>query len=295
MGGCCGSHTAGRVDRGASPPVEQAVAYPQGVTEAGPDVHTIGLDAARLTSSSMFRGHLHPEVEFNLLLSGDAQYEVGARTIEVPAGRLAVFWGGYPHRMHVGSSVEMMWATVPLGALAGQSASRSAVNALLAGRVLCGTALEAPLDHLLMSRWVDDLGVDGRHEVCLLEMLARLARLAASANPTANPTAPHSDAAERMLAVISRCYRDSLSVADIAERAGTHPTYAAQAFKDAFGVSIWHYVTQLRVAHASSLLASTDWGVDRIAHTSGFQTRSSFYRAFRSQVGTTPTAYRRSL
>ncbi|MGW3951109.1 helix-turn-helix domain-containing protein [Streptomyces sp. NPDC004752] len=200
--------------------------------------------------------------------------------------------------MHVDGSVEMMWATVPLGALADQSASRSAAGALLAGEVLCGTAREAAHDRLLMSRWAEDLGdgpAPGRHEVCLLEMLARLARLAVGPGTAVGPAAAHSGAAERMLAVIARSYTDSLTVPKIAERAGTHPTYAAQAFKDSFGMPIWHYVTQLRVAHASNLLAGTDWGVDRIAHASGFQTRSSFYRAFHSHAGTTPTAYRRSL
>jgi AraC-like DNA-binding protein len=176
---------------------------------------------------------------------------------------------------------------------------QTAVGELLAGRVLVGTAREAPYDRLLMSRWVDDLasGSDpGRREACLLEMLARLARLAAAAG-SASGTVAKTDfgTAELLLAVIARNYTDSLSVAEIAGRAGTHPTYAAQVFKDSFGLPLWRYATQLRVAHARSLLAGTDWGIDRVAHASGFQTRSSFYRAFRREAGTTPTDYRRSL
>ncbi|MET9395487.1 helix-turn-helix domain-containing protein [Streptomyces sp. NPDC006624] len=260
------------------------------------DVHTIGLDAYRQTSAAMSRGHLHPEVEFNLLLAGTAWYEIGARTIELRADRLTVFWGGCPHLMHTEGPVELIWATVPLGALTGQPATQSAVSALLAGGVLHGSPREAAHDRLLMSRWVGELsgGPRARHQVCLLEMLARLARLSATGCMDVRPRTVYSPAAERMLTVVARSYTEPLSVAEIAERADTHPTYAAQVFKDAFGMSVWHYVTELRVAHARTLLAGTSWGIDRIAHASGFQTRSSFYRAFRSGTGSTPTAYRRT-
>ncbi|MGV9454373.1 helix-turn-helix domain-containing protein [Streptomyces sp. NPDC003635] len=260
------------------------------------DVHTIGLDASRLTTVAMSRGHLHLEVEFNLLLAGTAWYEVGARTIELRTGRLTAFWGGYPHLMHTEGPVELIWATAPLGALTGQPVTQSAVSSLLAGGVLHGSSREAAHDGLLMSRWVGELsdGARSRHQVCLLEMVARLARLAATGGLDVRPRTVHSPAAERMLTVIARCYTERLCVAEIAERADTHPTYAAQVFKDTFGMSVWHYVTQLRIAHARSLLAGTSWGIDRIAHASGFQTRSSFYRAFRSGTGSTPTAYRRS-
>jgi transcriptional regulator GlxA family with amidase domain len=55
---------------------------------------------------------------------------------------------------------------------------------------------------------------------------------------------------------------------------------------------VWQYVTRLRVAHACRLLLVTDWGIDRVAHASGFQTRSSFYRAFSESLGQTPTRFR---
>jgi AraC-like DNA-binding protein len=125
-------------------------------------------------------------------------------------------------------------------------------------------------------------------------MQARLARLA-TGPPDAQVPAAEASSAERLLAVIALRYTEELTVDEIARAAAVHPTYAAHAFRQTLGMPIWRYVTHLRVAHACRLLAGTGWGVERVAHASGFQTRSSFYRTFRAVVGRTPVQYRASM
>lgn len=253
----------------------------------------MGLLADRVPVEAMPHAHLHPEVEFNLVVSGAAGYETGTQWMPVPTGRLVAFWGGYPHRMSATIGGEMFWATVPLGALHGRLALAGAVDALLAGRMLQGSARETARDRALMRRWADELpGSRTREEACLLEMQARLVRLADGTVPATRTRATDLGAAERMLGIIARCYSEDVSVAALARRAGVHPIYAAQAFRSAYGMSVWQYVTRLRVAHAGRLLAGTQRTVDRIAFDSGFQTISSFYRAFGAETGQTPTRYR---
>jgi AraC-like DNA-binding protein len=247
----------------------------------------------------MSRPHVHAEVEFNLVLSGLARYETSEGSFEVPVRRLLVFWGGYPHRLVVEGHVDLLCVTVPLGSLSGGRPAQRAVRTVLSGRRLLGAADEGLHDAFLLHRWARELsrGVpDARADACLLEMHARLARLACTAGgepPQGQVRRGDPGAAERLLTCLARMYREHLRVEDVAREAGVHPTYAALAFKQAFGVTLWEYVTQLRLAHAQRLLSGTDWGVDRIAFESGFQTRSSFYRAFRAGVGTTPLRFRR--
>lgn len=261
--------------------------------DARSEVDLMGLMANRVRVEAMPRAHLHPEVEFNLILSGAAGYETGTGWMQVPTGRLVAFWGGYPHRMRATADGDMLWATVPLSALHGHHALAGTVETLLTGRMLQGPAGEATRDRALMRRWADDLPGDPAHRMaCLLEMQARLVRLAVDVRQVTRAHGRDLGAAERVLGVIARCYPDDVSVPEIARRADVHPTYAAQAFKAAFGMSIWQYVTRLRVAHAGRLLGSTDWNVDRIAYDSGFQTVSSFYRAFGRETGSTPTRHR---
>ncbi|MFI6290834.1 helix-turn-helix domain-containing protein [Nonomuraea sp. NPDC050790] len=259
-----------------------------------PLAQVIGLRAFHVTSGPMPRSHIHPELEFNLVLSGSARYATAAGEVDLPRGRLAVFWGGYPHRLVSERDVDLLWVTVPLSAVIGRPILQDAVDRLLRGHFLYGAAREAAHDRFLMRRWEQELRL-GRSpadeaEICLLELHARLARLANGRRPAT--AAVEARSAERMLAVIARGYTGDLSVEEIADAAGAHPTYAALAFKQALGMSVWQYVTQLRLAHARRLLSGTDWGVDRIAHASGFQTRSSFYRAFRRAHGQSPGEYR---
>lgn len=260
-----------------------------------PLAQVIGLRAFHVTSGPMPQSHIHPELEFNLVLSGTARYTTSAGAVDLPRGRLAVFWGGYPHRLVSERDVDFLWVTVPLSAVIGQPALQSALDRLLQGHFLYGTARESAHDRFLMRRWEEELRLGRRPvadeaEICLLELHARLARLATGRRPATGAVEARS--AERMLAVIARGYTGDLTVEEIAQAAGVHPTYAALAFKQALGMPVWQYVTQLRLAHARRLLSGTDWGVDRIAHASGFQTRSSFYRAFRQAHDQTPTEYR---
>lgn len=231
----------------------------------------------------MPRSHIHPELELNLAVSGSARYATVSGFVDLPVGRLAVFWGGYPHQLVTAYGVDLLWATVPLAAVIGHPVLERA----LTGSFLYGEAEEGPHDAFLMRRWAGE----EPGEIALMEMHARLARLAAG--PLVRGGGGQARAAERMLAVVARHYTSELTVASICARAGVHPGYGAQAFREALGMPVWQYVTQLRLAHARRLLSGTSWGVDRVAHESGFQTRSSFYRAFRDGVGCTPVEYRR--
>ncbi|NUR92292.1 MAG: helix-turn-helix domain-containing protein [Nonomuraea sp.] len=253
------------------------------------NVVTHGLLAGR-ASGPMEREHLHPEIELNLLLSGSARYQ----SFELRPRRLAVFWGGYPHRL-VSGEADLLWATMPLSTVVGEHALAGALERLMRGEILYGTPKEAPHDRFLLQRWATEL--DGAQdtatsEVCRFEMYARLARLAHDVKPAAGAESLPARAAEQLLVVVATRYTEDLSVEEIARAAGVHPTYAAQAFSKVFGMPLWQYVTRLRVAHAERLLSSTGWGVDRVAHESGFQTRSAFYRAFRQVTGDSPGRYR---
>ncbi len=243
----------------------------------------------------MARPHLHPELEFNLLVSGVVGYETARGTVALPLGRLVVFWGGYPHRMIGSGPLEMIGATLPLSDTNSRAALDGAAQALLSGQWMIGCADDGPADARLLLRLNDDLC--GRRnaataEICLLEITARLARLGAGCTPEPAMCGP-SAAAERLLTVIARHYDEPVSLATLAARASVHPTYAAKIFSQTFGMPMWRYIENLRVAHAQRLLRATDWPVDRIAHEIGYRSRSGFYRAFTASVGLSPSTYRR--
>jgi AraC-like DNA-binding protein len=266
---------------------------------ATPELTRHGLSAARAGSMEMSHAHLHPEVELNLLLAGAARYATATGPLELPAGRLAAFWGGLPHRSVAPGPVEVLIVTVPLSTVVGRERLAPLARELLRGAVVLGTPEEGPHDAFLLGRWADELGPGTPGavvEACLAELHARLARLALAAPRAAGPRSPSSSttAAERLLAAVAEAYTEPTSVADLARRAGVHPTHAARTFTETFGTSLWEYATRLRVAHAERLLRATDWSVDQVALESGFRSRSSFYRAFARRTGRSPAAVRRT-
>ncbi len=78
--------------------------------------------------------------------------------------------------------------------------------------------------------------------------------------------------------------------------AGLHPKYLMRVFKKQCGVSVWEYLTRLRVSHAQRLLITSDAKVLDIAMESGFSSVAPFYAAFAAHTrGIRPLAYRRQL
>ncbi|PKW26835.1 helix-turn-helix domain-containing protein [Phycicoccus duodecadis] len=72
----------------------------------------------------------------------------------------------------------------------------------------------------------------------------------------------------------------------------SEPTFS-KYFKSATGMTFSSMVKRLRIAHARRLLDTTDEPVAQVAALSGYHNMANFNRQFLTEVGTTPTAYRR--
>ncbi len=88
---------------------------------------------------------------------------------------------------------------------------------------------------------------------------------------------------------------DDFSLSALSELAGLSPFHFSRAFKESFGLSPHRYLTSRRMDKAKDLLAQPDMSVTQIGFQLGFSEASSFSTAFHKHIGTTPTAYRRSL
>lgn len=83
-----------------------------------------------------------------------------------------------------------------------------------------------------------------------------------------------------------------ISVAELAAAAGLSESYFAALFRRRMGVPVRTYQTQLRMAHARSLLGATSRSVAEIAAACGYDDPWYFARQFRKTHGVSPTAYR---
>jgi AraC-like DNA-binding protein len=82
-------------------------------------------------------------------------------------------------------------------------------------------------------------------------------------------------------------------IADLARRAGIHPTHFCRAFRQRTGLKPSAYRRRERVNRASRLLLNTDAAISQIAIECGFTDQSHFTNTFRSATGLPPATYRR--
>ncbi|MGG1556283.1 AraC family transcriptional regulator [Paenibacillus ferrarius] len=99
-------------------------------------------------------------------------------------------------------------------------------------------------------------------------------------------------AAEMIEYVRNHLHNPMLSVDDVAAHVSMSVNYARQIFKDHFHCSLSDYIANQRIEFAAKLLTTTDWTVADITEQSGFQTKSTFFSAFKRATGMTPNQYR---
>ena len=114
---------------------------------------------------------------------------------------------------------------------------------------------------------------------------------------SAKPLKKHSPATisnyvAKMREYIHANYRLPITTNDVASAVFLSSSYANQCFSTECGYTIFDYITQCRIDQAKQLLAKTDTKVSSIAELVGYNGKTSFYLAFKRNVGISPTEYR---
>ncbi len=83
---------------------------------------------------------------------------------------------------------------------------------------------------------------------------------------------------------------------EIAELLGTNVTYVANAVRACADSSVSEYINRMRVRYARQLLETdSDLSIEAIGDTCGFNSRSTFFAAFKNCYDITPGDFRRAL
>lgn len=92
---------------------------------------------------------------------------------------------------------------------------------------------------------------------------------------------------------IHRNYQEDLALSDLAARFNMSVSRISEVIKQTTGQTFVHFLHDLRLRHACSLLVSTDMSVTEIALEVGYGSYKTFSRIFRESKGIVPKDYRK--
>ena len=106
--------------------------------------------------------------------------------------------------------------------------------------------------------------------------------------------APHAQVA-RAIRHIEADYRRRISLSSVAQRLALSPAYLSRLFRRETGMTLTHYVQQVRLRHTMALLAEGERTCSEIAYAVGYQNYRDFHRNVVKFAGDSPRQIRRRL
>ena len=121
----------------------------------------------------------------------------------------------------------------------------------------------------------------------IMDICAKYISLSNRFNPERAELAP------AIRAYIHQNYREPLSLESLHNHFFCSRATLINAFRDRYHESINHYITKVRVEHASELLTYSRRAIKEIALECGFSNQNYFSKVFQKETGVTPSHYRR--
>jgi len=259
-----------------------------------------GLTAEYWVPRLMKKPDRHNEIEINYLADGSLTYFIQGSKITIPGKSLTVFWGLVPHQIieHTGLTPYYV-CTIPLTLFLEWRLPSMFVDRVLKGEIIIeNSGRHSVFDDFLLKNWIEDLSSKEGHKATILEMQARLVRMAHRiiAHKESEHVQIHTSEisqVERIAMYIAQNYTRSIKAADIGKEVGLHPDYANVVFKKTFGMSLNEYLIQERISHAQRKLVSTDMSIAEILYDCGYNSISNFNAAFRKINKCSPREFRK--
>ena len=251
--------------------------------------------------------HWHGHIEGNFLLGGTMTYVVEDQVIEVPEGRLTLFWAGIPHQLVAltpsgDAPVRLANIYLPLDVFLFMPHVARLQVALLAGGMACLAPGLVGEDRI--EGWYRDYrsGDAERREVLTMELNAAMRRALLSPldflrapSADAEVQAPRTARTAHVVAMVRHIMEnlsEPMTNADVAAVTGLHEGYATTLFTCVMRMPIRRFIIRMRLMRARALLTEGNETVAAVALRSGFQSLSQFHDHFRRAYGTTPQALR---
>lgn len=258
--------------------------------------------------------HAHEFFEISYLLEGRAEHTIDGRTLSMSEGDLCVI---PPYTEHSLSRCDGFLINILLKASSFEVTYRSVLNAystplmsflyhsffcsnLSKYHLIKGNACPETAHRLLQILILEKLRHQNNNDDDLpyIWMMKSILSLIAEASVAQDdfsdniPFHPHS-AVTSILNYLKQHYKEA-TLQSVATAFNYSPSYVSRLIKTQTNTNFVYIQRKLKINEACRLLKETELSVSSISEEIGFESCSSFYKAFTAQTGRTPSAYRMS-
>ncbi len=92
---------------------------------------------------------------------------------------------------------------------------------------------------------------------------------------------------------IEENYAKEITLNDLAAREYLSPSYLSHFFEKNMNISVFHYITKIRIAHSVNYLLYSDKSIEEIAEACGFSSPRSYAAFFRKEYNMLPSRFRK--
>lgn len=264
------------------------------------------------TARDQFHGvyHHHPEIQLEYVVAGSGMQIIGDRYSRFTSGDIVLFGPGLPHLRRPDpqywgkdqtEDFEVitlifdceLFSPAMLSIPAFKPISELIQNSDR-GVAIHGEAQAEVIDLIIESFNVDPVGQ--------INLLIRILHRIGNATdleyllPEPLDTLPGENSSNRISNIYVYAlehFRDTITIKDIAKVANLSEHSFCRYFKKTFKKPFTHFLAELRINHASTLLNETDRTISQICMESGFNNFANFNKWFRRIKHCTPSEYRR--
>ena len=237
--------------------------------------------------------HYHEFCKILFLLRGRGEYLIDGKLYRLLPGDIVLLKAGSVHRAML--SPEEPYERIILYVLPDYLQKLSGEASDLISLFSPSQVLRPREDRLsrLALRLEQDLQGEGFGKALLcradfLKLCVYLGRALASSAVTAKPLSPREPRVQQILGYLDDHITEDITIDQLANRFFLSKYHMMRLFRAETGISIHQYITQKRLLLARSYLASGMRATES-CYRSGFGSYSSFTRACKKLLGTTPT------
>jgi len=242
--------------------------------------------------------HWHRSLELLLVLEGEVDITVDARTWHLKSDDILLVNASTMHSLHSSGAILIAVQINPEKFLVPESNPGNLYfdcNSQSRMHPEGYTALKTLVARMLKQGAGDGMAADYHNQALAYTFFATLLEnFSVAREQSEQANRKQLDRIKRILTYINENYRDNLTLQQVADVEGLSVPYLSMFFEKKMGINFSSYYSNLRLEHAAEDLLESADSIESIAQRNGYAETHSFIRAFKKHFGILPSAYRKA-